>query len=220
MIWIWFGLDGTGIGEAPDFHWFLGPVLMVMFAFLGNTLFLTILVSMLSNTFSNIVVNAVQEVQFRRAVLTFEGVKSDAIFSYHRSTLLVLSSPDTFIICTTGRSRLLVIETWPVSLQPSGKEDANSTGEMLRTRNLCWGLTFFVMQKRSLMSGPWETQRAQSRPPSNLSEAIKVWKLVPRSWAHGHRRSLPRRRTMLDLYCIVNVHSLFQLIKQSDIDGS
>lgn len=82
MIWIWFGLDGTGIGEAPDFHWFLGPVLMVMFAFLGNTLFLTILVSMLSNTFSNIVVNAVQEVQFRRAVLTFEGVKSDAIFSY------------------------------------------------------------------------------------------------------------------------------------------
>ncbi|RVX71625.1 hypothetical protein B0A52_03809 [Exophiala mesophila] len=82
MIWIWFGLDGTGIGEAPDFHWLLGPVLMVMFAFLGNTLFLTILVSMLSNTFSNIVVNAVQEVQFRRAVLTFEGVKSDAIFSY------------------------------------------------------------------------------------------------------------------------------------------
>jgi hypothetical protein len=55
---------------------------MVLFAFLGNTLFLTILVSMLTNTFSGIVGNAVQEIQFRRAVLTFEGVKSDAIFAY------------------------------------------------------------------------------------------------------------------------------------------
>jgi len=82
MIWIWFGLDGTGISESPDFHWLLGPVLMVLFAFLGNTLFLTILVSMLTNTFSGIVSNAVQEIQFRRAVLTFEAVKSDAIFAY------------------------------------------------------------------------------------------------------------------------------------------
>ena len=82
MIWIWFGLDGTGIDESPDFHWLLGPTLMILFAFLGNTLFLTILVSMLSNTFSMIVKNAVQEIQFRRAVLTFEGVKADAIFAY------------------------------------------------------------------------------------------------------------------------------------------
>lgn len=82
MIWIWFGLDGTGIDESVDFHWLLGPVLMVLFAFLGNTLFLTILVSMLTTTFSSIVANAVQEILFRRAVLTFEGVKSDAIFAY------------------------------------------------------------------------------------------------------------------------------------------
>jgi hypothetical protein len=82
MIWIWFGLDGTGIEMSPDFHWLLGPSLMVLFAFLGNTLFLTILVSMLSNTFSMIVRNAVQEIQYRRAVLTFEGVKADAIFAY------------------------------------------------------------------------------------------------------------------------------------------
>lgn len=30
MVWIWFGLDGTGIQESPDFHWFLGPALMIM----------------------------------------------------------------------------------------------------------------------------------------------------------------------------------------------
>lgn len=82
MLWVWFGLDGTGIQRSVDFHWLLGPILMVTFAFLGNTLFLTILVSMLSTTFSTIVANATAEIQFRRAVLTLEGVKSDAIFAY------------------------------------------------------------------------------------------------------------------------------------------
>ena len=55
---------------------------MITFAFLGNTLFLTILVSMLSTTFSHIVTNAPAEIQFRRAVMTLEGVKGDAIFAY------------------------------------------------------------------------------------------------------------------------------------------
>lgn len=55
---------------------------MVIFAFLGNTLFLTILVSMLSTRFSNIVNDAPAEIQFRRAVATLEGVKGDAIFAY------------------------------------------------------------------------------------------------------------------------------------------
>ncbi|KFG87471.1 nonselective cation channel [Metarhizium anisopliae] len=82
MIYIWFGLDGTGIQRSTEFHWLLGPSLMVAFAFLGNTLFLTILVSMLSNTFSNISANATSEIQFRRAVLTLEGVKADAVFAY------------------------------------------------------------------------------------------------------------------------------------------
>jgi uncharacterized metal-binding protein len=82
MLYVWFGLDGIGIQRSVEFHWLLGPVLMVTFAFLGNTLFLTITVSMLSSTFSNIANNADAEIQFRRAVLTFEGVKSDAIFAY------------------------------------------------------------------------------------------------------------------------------------------
>jgi hypothetical protein len=68
--------------HQPEFHWLLGPTLVVTFAFLGNTLFLTILVSMLSNTFSTIVANATAEIQFRRSVLTLEGVKGDAIFAY------------------------------------------------------------------------------------------------------------------------------------------
>lgn len=82
MLWIWFGLDGTGVQRSVEMHWFLGPLLMITFAFLGNTLFLTILVAMLSNTYNNLSRNATAEIEFRRAVLTFEGVKSDAIFAY------------------------------------------------------------------------------------------------------------------------------------------
>ena len=82
MLWIWFGLDGTGIQKSVEMHWLLGPILFVTFTFLGNTLFLTILVSMLSNTFSKLAANATAEVQFRRTVLTFEGVKSDSLFAY------------------------------------------------------------------------------------------------------------------------------------------
>ncbi|KAL2036452.1 hypothetical protein N7G274_010819 [Stereocaulon virgatum] len=82
MLWVWFGLDATGIERSGEFHWLIGPILMIMFSFLGNTLFLTILVSMLTSTFAKIASNANAEIQFRRAVLTFEGVKSDAIFAY------------------------------------------------------------------------------------------------------------------------------------------
>ncbi|KAF2838562.1 receptor-activated Ca2+-permeable cation channel [Patellaria atrata CBS 101060] len=82
MLWIWFGLDGTGISKAPGFHMYLGPALMVVFAFLGNTLFLTVLVAILSETFNKLAEDASSEIQFRRAVMTFEGVKSDAIFAY------------------------------------------------------------------------------------------------------------------------------------------
>jgi uncharacterized metal-binding protein len=94
MLWVWFGLDGTGIQRSIDFHWLLGPILMVTFAFLGNTLFLTILVSMLSTTFSTIVSNATAEIQFRRSVLTLEGVKSDAIVGF----------PVGFVTCLIPRN--------------------------------------------------------------------------------------------------------------------
>lgn len=77
-----YRLDGTGIARSVEFHWLLGPILFVSFAILGNTLFLTILVSTLSNTFARITHHSVAEIQFRKAVLTFEGVKSDALFSY------------------------------------------------------------------------------------------------------------------------------------------
>jgi hypothetical protein len=79
---VWFGLDGNGIEKSVDFHKVLGPLLMIAFAFLGNTVFLTLLVAMLSHHRSTIVANATIENQYRRAVVTFGGVKSDSIFAY------------------------------------------------------------------------------------------------------------------------------------------
>lgn len=151
MLWIWFGLDGTGIQKGPEFHWILGPCLMVTFAFLGNTLFLTILVSMLSNTFSTIVSNAAAEVQYRHAVQTLEGVKSDAIFAYqppfnilalfvlvplkfivsprwfhkiHVAAVRLLNLPLLLVIAAVER-RIL----WPVSAPPGNKPAAGDGAE-------------------------------------------------------------------------------------------
>ncbi|KAM4057169.1 nonselective cation channel [Hirsutella rhossiliensis] len=101
LLWIWFGLDGTGIEESINFHVILGPTLMVSFAFLGNTLFLTILVAILTNTFSTIIANEAAEIRFRRTVLTFEGVKSDSIFAYpppFNILALVILLPLKFVV--------------------------------------------------------------------------------------------------------------------------
>ncbi|KAK5652407.1 hypothetical protein OQA88_10599 [Cercophora sp. LCS_1] len=128
LLWIWFGLDGTGLERTTEFHLVLGPLLAITFAFLGNTLFLTILVAILTNTFSKIMDNAAAEVQFRHAVLTFQGVKSDAIFAYpppFNMVALVLMLPlrlflgpgafhtvNVAVIRTVNAPVLLLIALW------------------------------------------------------------------------------------------------------------
>jgi len=82
MINIWFGLDAAGFEKARDFDRIIGPFLMVTYACLSNTLLLTVLVSILSHTFSTISEDASAEAMFRRAVSTIEGVKADSLFSY------------------------------------------------------------------------------------------------------------------------------------------
>ncbi|KAI5833279.1 hypothetical protein K523DRAFT_370042 [Schizophyllum commune Tattone D] len=83
MLDIWFGLDASGFEKATNFHPYFGPVLMVTYACLSNTLLLTVLVSILTNTFATISEDALAEAMFRRAVSTIEGVKADSLFSYH-----------------------------------------------------------------------------------------------------------------------------------------
>uniref|UniRef100_A0A0W0FZM0 Putative receptor-activated Ca2+permeable cation channel n=1 Tax=Moniliophthora roreri TaxID=221103 RepID=A0A0W0FZM0_MONRR len=61
MLDLWFGLDASGFDHSTEFHHFLGPILMVTYACLSNTLLLTVLVSILSNTFATINEDAAAE---------------------------------------------------------------------------------------------------------------------------------------------------------------
>ncbi|KAF8630162.1 hypothetical protein AX15_003108 [Amanita polypyramis BW_CC] len=89
MLDLFFGLDATGFDRAGHFHPVFGPALMVTYACLSNTLLLTVLVSILTNTFANISEDAVAEAMFRKAVSTIEGVKADFVFSYQPPVNLV-----------------------------------------------------------------------------------------------------------------------------------
>ncbi|OCH84728.1 hypothetical protein OBBRIDRAFT_741085 [Obba rivulosa] len=83
MVQIWFGNTYLSFGQAKSFHPIFGPILMTCFAALSNTLLLTILISILSNTFARI--NAVSKrpsYLFQFAISTIQGVTSDALFSY------------------------------------------------------------------------------------------------------------------------------------------
>ncbi|KAF7370601.1 hypothetical protein MSAN_00692800 [Mycena sanguinolenta] len=107
MLDLWFGLDASGFDRAGQFHPSFGPILMVTYACLSNTLLLTVLVSILSNTFATINEDAAAEAMFRKAVSTIEGsgyflrsfselsltsthrVKADSLFSYQPPINLV-----------------------------------------------------------------------------------------------------------------------------------
>ncbi|TFK39792.1 hypothetical protein BDQ12DRAFT_722005 [Crucibulum laeve] len=73
MLDLWFGLDASGFDKASQFHPLFGPLLMVTYACLSNTLLLTVLVSAM----------------FRKAVSTIEGVKADFLFSYQPPVNLI-----------------------------------------------------------------------------------------------------------------------------------
>ncbi|KAI0300759.1 hypothetical protein BC826DRAFT_1096100 [Russula brevipes] len=114
MVQIWFGIPTCLLARRPlsipvsfpatQYAGFIhqvavfGPILMVGFAALSNTLLLTILISILSNTFIRIDANANQEVNllsskacfcanyvtvlFQFTITTLEGMKSDALINY------------------------------------------------------------------------------------------------------------------------------------------
>jgi hypothetical protein len=168
MLWVWFGLDGTGIQRSVDIHWLLGPILMVAFAFLGNTLFLTILVSMLSTTFSTIVANATAEIQFRRAVLTLEGVKSDAIFAYQ---------PPFNILA------LLILLPLNMVLSPRWFHKINVAA--VRTLNAPLLLVIGLFERRILWAGSRRQKEAEQLPPSKKNSRAGLWDFRRGFSVHG-----------------------------------
>lgn len=172
LLWIWFGLDGTGIGESTRFNVIFGPVLMIAFAFLGNTLFLTILVAMLTNTFSRIITNEAAEITFRRTVLTFEGVKSDSIFAY----------PPPFNIAAL----ILVL---PLKLVVSGRHFHTINVFLIRVLNAPVLLLIAILERRL-----WSTSKSRSAKSwLNLS-----WKFTGFS-PHGDIQAVFKADPPLDI---------------------
>ncbi|KDN50719.1 hypothetical protein RSAG8_01217, partial [Rhizoctonia solani AG-8 WAC10335] len=82
MTQVWFGNTFLSFTVAESFHPVFGPILMVILAEKSNTLLITIMISILSNTFARINEHASEEYLYQFAISTLEGVKSDALFSY------------------------------------------------------------------------------------------------------------------------------------------
>lgn len=148
MVQIWFGNTSLSFDQATSFHPILGPILMTIFAALSNTLLLTILICILSNTVARIDSNATQEHLYQYTISTIEGVKSDALFSYQPPFNLValiilkpaswflspraLHSTNVFLIKLTSLPQLIVIGLYERHLcscrrfRSSGKDAAYS----------------------------------------------------------------------------------------------
>ncbi|GAK66767.1 receptor-activated ca2+-permeable cation channel [Moesziomyces antarcticus] len=82
MLKVWFGSSYLGFDEAKSFSLEFGPPLMIIYTIMSNTLLLTVLISLLSNTFQVVAMNANEEAMFQFACKTMSGITTDAIFSY------------------------------------------------------------------------------------------------------------------------------------------
>lgn len=79
---------------------FLGQAILILFLFICHFLIVTILITVLTNSFMAIVQNANEEHQFVFAVNTISMVKSDALFSYIAPTNILawLLTPLRFVL--------------------------------------------------------------------------------------------------------------------------
>lgn len=86
--------------EAWEAYNFLGKALLVLFLFICHFLVITILITVLTNSFTSIVSNANAEHQFVFAVNTISMVKNDALFSYVAPTNILawILTPFRFIV--------------------------------------------------------------------------------------------------------------------------
>ena len=122
---------------------------------------------MLSTTFSTIVTNATAEIQFRRAVLTLEGVKSDALFAYQ---------PPLNILA------LLLLLPLKQVLTPRWFHKTNVAA--VRTVNAPLLLIIGLLERRALWSGP-RRQKDAAQPPGAPRARPRLWAFSRGFSVHG-----------------------------------
>ena len=85
---VWIGFTPAAWDQWSNYN-FLGRGTLVLFLFITHFLVVTILITVLTNSFMAIVQNANDEHQFVFAVNTISMVKSDALFSYIAPTNII-----------------------------------------------------------------------------------------------------------------------------------
>lgn len=123
MLQIWFGSSYLGFSSARSFHPVLGPILLVAYAALSNTLLVTILISILSGRYARVSASAVEEHAYQVTVATLECLEADTLGLYPPpANLLALLfvrplslflSPHDFHRVNVAALRL---STWPALL--------------------------------------------------------------------------------------------------------
>ncbi|KAJ7475729.1 receptor-activated Ca2+-permeable cation channel [Mycena latifolia] len=178
MVEIWFGNSYLSFQQAKSFHPFFGPILMTAFAALSNTLLLTILISILSNTVARIDANATQEHLFQFAISTIEGVKADALFSYQPPFNLlafVLLKPASWIVTPRTLHSLNVllikITSFPILIAIGVYERYFATGQSLRESSKDAAHTLFNSLPRQIKHMPL-VEALVGSTSSDLYEAI------------------------------------------------
>ncbi|KAF8240728.1 receptor-activated Ca2+-permeable cation channel [Tricholoma matsutake] len=158
---IWFGNTSLSFDEASSFHPLFGPVLMIGFAAMSNTLLLTILISLLSNTVARIDANATQEYLFQFVISTMNGVNSDALFSYHppfNVLAFLILKPATFILSPralhTMNVFLIKLTNLPTLLVIAIYERYFTEGSRLRKSSMGAAYTLFHSLPRHIKHMP------------------------------------------------------------------
>ncbi|KAL4263192.1 Transient receptor potential calcium channel [Pleurotus pulmonarius] len=161
MVQIWFGNTYLSFGQASSFHPLFGPILMTGFAALSNTLLLTILISILSNTFARIDANANREYLFQFAIATIEGVKSDALFSYQppfNILAFIILKPSSFVLTPRALHSLNVflvkLTTFPILIVIAIYERYLAAGQRLRESGLDAAHNLFNSLPRQIKTMP------------------------------------------------------------------
>lgn len=176
MVQIWFGNTYLSFGQATSFHPVFGPILMTIFAALSNTLLLTILISILSNTVARIDANATQEHLFQFAISTIEGcvasslsflpltpdsVKADALFSYQPPfniiAFLILKPASWFVTPRRLHSMnvfLIKLTSFPILVCIALYERYWASGQILRESSRGAAQNFFHSLPRHIKHMP------------------------------------------------------------------
>ncbi|TRM64709.1 hypothetical protein BD626DRAFT_489672 [Schizophyllum amplum] len=161
MVQIWFGNTYLSFQQASSFHPFFGPILMTIFAALCNTLLITILISILSNTVALINENATEEYLYQFAVTTLEGLQASALVSYQppfNLLALVLLKPFSYILSPrrlhSANVCLIKLTSFPILIVIGVYERFLAAGRQWRERGRDAGQGLFSSLPRHIKNMP------------------------------------------------------------------